>query len=358
MTAPATPLGSPADRGRIDPRLRLFGLSFLGIALYYIVLSLMVTGGAPVAAQQVSNALTLGAIYALVALGYTMVYGIIELINFAHGDLFMVGTFMSLFFLSHPPKPLDFLGLHLSGPIYEPLALAAVMIGAFIFGMTVMGAINVFIERFAYRPLRHAPRLAPLITAIGVSLILQNVMQIIVGTGDRLVPQVFPNIRFEILGASIGLLNIFILVVSLALMYVLQLFVGRTRLGRAMRATAQDQHAAQLMGVDLNQTIAMTFLIGGALAGAAGVFQGQYFGFVRFDLGFNAGLKAFTAAVLGGIGNLAGAVLGGFLIAFIEVFAAANGQQRWSQAILFMVLILVLVFRPAGILGQQIGERA
>ena len=141
-------------------------------------------------------------------------------------------------------------------------------------------------------------------------------------------------------------------------MYVLVLFVGRTRLGRAMRATAQDQQAAQLMGVDLNQTIAITFLIGGALAGAAGVFQGQYFGFVRFDLGFNAGLKAFTAAVLGGIGNLAGAVLGGFMIAFIEVFAAANGQQRWSQAILFMVLILVLVFRPSGILGQQIGERA
>ena len=154
------------------------------------------------------------------------------------------------------------------------------------------------------------------------------------------------------------MLNIFILGVSLSLMYVLVLFVGRTRLGRAMRATAQDQQAAQLMGVDLNQTIAITFLIGGALAGAAGVFQGQYFGFVRFDLGFNAGLKAFTAAVLGGIGNLAGAVLGGFMIAFIEVFAAANGQQRWSQAILFMVLILVLVFRPSGILGQQIGERA
>jgi branched-chain amino acid transport system permease protein len=358
VTASATTSGSPADRGRIDPRLKLFVLAFLGIAIYYLVLSVLVEGGAPVAAQQVSNALTLGAIYALVALGYTMVYGIIELINFAHGDLFMVGTFMSLFFLGHPPKPLDFLGLHLSGPIYEPIVLGLVMIAAFLFGMTVMGLINVAIERFAYRPLRHAPRLAPLITAIGVSLILQNIMQIIVGTGDRPVPQLFPSVKFGIMGASIGLLNIFIVVVSLTLMYFLQQFVGRTRLGRAMRATAQDQHAAQLMGVDLNQTIAITFLIGGALAGAAGVFQGQYFGFVRFDLGFNAGLKAFTAAVLGGIGNLAGAVLGGFLIAFIEVFAAANGQQRWSQAILFMVLILVLVFRPSGILGQQLGERA
>jgi branched-chain amino acid transport system permease protein len=354
----ATSSGTPADRGRLDPRLRLLGLVLLGIVVYYLVLSFMVVGGSSVAAQQVANALTLGAIYALVALGYTMVYGIIELINFAHGDVFMVGTFMSLFFLSSPPAPLDALGLHLKGTIGEPIQLGVVMIAAFLFGMTVMAIINITIERFAYRPLRHAPRVAPLITAIGVSLILQNIMQVIVGSGDRPVPQLFPNTKVEILGASIGVLNIFILVVALALMSVLQIFVGRTRLGRAMRATAQDQQAAQLMGVDLNQTIAMTFLIGGALAGAAGVFQGQYFGFVRFDLGFNAGLKSFTAAVLGGIGNLSGAVLGGFLIAFIEVFAAANNQQRWSQAIVFAVLILVLVFRPAGILGQQIGERA
>jgi branched-chain amino acid transport system permease protein len=358
VTASATRSGSPADRGRLDPRLRLLGAVVLGIAAYYIVLSFMVVGGSPVAAQQVANALTLGAIYALVALGYTMVYGIIELINFAHGDVFMVGTFMSLFFLSSPPAPLDAFGLHLKGTIGEPIQLGVVMIAAFLFGMTVMAIINIAIERFAYRPLRHAPRVAPLITAIGVSLILQNIMQVIVGSGDRPVPQLFPTAKLSIMGANIGVLNIFILVVALALMAVLQLFVGRTRLGRAMRATAQDQQAAQLMGVDLNQTIAMTFLIGGALAGAAGVFQGQYFGFVRFDLGFNAGLKSFTAAVLGGIGNLAGAVLGGFLIAFIEVFAAANNQQRWSQAIVFVVLILVLVFRPAGILGQQIGERA
>jgi branched-chain amino acid transport system permease protein len=357
VTSVANP-ASPAGRRGIDPRLRLVVYALIGIAAYFAVLSIMVPGGSSVAAKQVANALTLGAIYALVALGYTMVYGIIELINFAHGDVFMVGTFMSLFFLSHPPKPLDFLGLHLSGSIAEPIVLVVVLIAAFLFGMTVMGLVNVTIERFAYRPLRHAPRLAPLITAIGVSLILQNIMQIIVGTGDRPIPQLFPSVRIDIIGASIPLLNFFIVIVALVLMAVLQLFVGRTRLGRAMRATAQDQQAAQLMGVDLNQTIAMTFLIGGALAGAAGVFQGQYFGFVKFDLGFNAGLKAFTAAVLGGIGNLAGAVLGGFLIAFIEVFAQANGQARWSQAILFLVLILVLVFRPAGILGQQIGERA
>jgi branched-chain amino acid transport system permease protein len=354
----AAQAATPVRGNRVDPRIRLVLFAAIGIVAYYLVLTSVISGGSSVAAQQVANALTLGSIYALVALGYTMVYGIIELINFAHGDLFMVGTFMSLFFLGSAPKPLDVLGLHLSGTIAEPVILAIVLIAAFLFGMVVMGLINVMIERFAYRPLRHAPRLAPLITAIGVSLILQNIMQIIVGTGDRKVPQVFPSVRFEFLGAHIGLLNLFILVIALILMGVLQAFVGRTRFGRAMRATAQDQQAAQLMGVDLNQTIALTFLIGGALAGAAGVFQGQYFGFVRFDLGFNAGLKAFTAAVLGGIGNLAGAVLGGFLIAFIEVFAAAVGQGRWSQAILFVVLILVLVFRPAGILGQQLGERA
>ena len=349
--------GSPVRRTGLDPRLRLILFSLLGIVVWFVVVTVII-GDSATAAKQVANALTLGSIYALVALGYTMVYGIIELINFAHGDVFMVGTFMSLFFLSHPPAPLDFLGLHLSGPITEPLVLLVVMIAAFLFGMTVMGLINLTIERFAYRPLRHAPRVAPLITAIGVSLILQNIMQIIVGTGDRPIPQLFPNTQIHILGASIPILNFFILAVALIMMSVLQAFVSRTRLGRAMRATAQDQQAAQLMGVDLNQTIAMTFLIGGALAGAAGVFQGQYFGFVRFDLGFNAGLKAFTAAVLGGIGNTTGAALGGFLIAFIEVFTQAVGQARWSQAIVFVVLIVVLVFRPAGILGQQIGERA
>jgi branched-chain amino acid transport system permease protein len=349
--------------------------SVVGIAAYFailVVIGYFTNVGSPdpgivanaysqavaTAAQQVANALVLGAIYALVALGYTMVYGIIELINFAHGDLFMVGTFISLFFLTSFPGPLDFVGLHLTGTIAEPLILIVVLVAAFIVGMAIMGLINVAIERFAYRPLRHAPRVAPLITAIGVSLILQNIMQIIVGTGDRKVPEIVPNQHVGIFGAEIRVISLVIFVVAIALMIGLQLFVSRTRLGRAMRATAQDQQAAQLMGVDLNQTIAMTFLIGGALAGAAGVFQGQYFGFVRFDLGFNAGLKAFTAAVLGGIGNLTGAAIGGFLIAFIEVFSQSVGQARWSQAIVFVILIVVLVFRPAGILGQQIGERA
>jgi branched-chain amino acid transport system permease protein len=367
---------TPVSQRRIPFWVKLVLTSVIGIAIYFAVLVTIqylsivnsVDPTAPKAtalsisiatsAQQVGNALVLGAIYALVALGYTMVYGIIELINFAHGDVFMIGTFVSLFFLSSFPAPLDFLGLNITGVINEPLVLIAVIAAALLVGMVLMGTLNVTIERFAYRPLRHAPRVAPLITAIGVSLILQNVMQIIVGTGDRKVPQIVPNIHLDILGVQIRLISAIIFVVAILLMIGLQTFVSRTRLGRAMRATAQDQQAAQLMGVDLNLTIAMTFLIGGALAGAAGVFQGQYFGFVRFDLGFTAGLKAFTAAVLGGIGNLTGAAIGGFLIAFIEVFAQSVGQARWSQAIVFAVLILVLVFRPAGILGQQIGERA
>jgi branched-chain amino acid transport system permease protein len=349
---------SPASAPNLARRLRLVLLALIGIVAYFLVLSAIVEGGSATAAQQVANALVLGAIYALVALGYTMVYGIIELINFAHGDVFMIGTFVSLFFLGALPEPFDFIGLQFTGAINDPILLIAVLIAALIVCMAVMGTINATIERLAYRPLRHAPRVAPLITAIGVSLILQNIMQVMVGTGDRKVPEVVPNVTLELAGANVRVISIVIFIVALVLMYGLQQFVSRTRLGRAMRATAQDQQAAQLMGVDLNQTIAMTFLIGGALAGAAGVFQGQYFGFVRFDLGFNAGLKAFTAAVLGGIGNLTGAALGGFIIAFIEVFAAAVGEGRWSQAIVFIVLILVLVFRPAGILGQQLGERA
>jgi branched-chain amino acid transport system permease protein len=360
---------TPVARGRLPFGVRLAIWAVGGILVYYLFLvaaQYFSNPGAPDAfnnsiktsAQQVSNALVLGAIYALVALGYTMVYGIIELINFAHGDVFMVGAFISLFFLTNAPAPLDFLGLHLNGTIAEPIVLILVLIAAFVVAMSFMGLVNVTIERFAYRPLRHAPRVAPLITAIGVSLILQNIMQILVGTGDRKVPELVPNIKIGFLGADIRLISIVIFLVAIGLMTGLQFFVNRTRLGRAMRATAQDQQAAQLMGVDLNLTIAATFLIGGALAGAAGVFQGQYFGFVRFDLGFNAGLKAFTAAVLGGIGNLTGAAIGGFLIAFVEVFTQAIGQARWSQAIVFLVLIIVLVFRPAGILGQQIGERA
>ena len=300
--------------------------------------------------QQFMNFLTLGAIYALIALGYTMVYGIIELINFAHGDLVMFGAFVAMWILTVP--------LGLTGAVDNPLQLIVILVVVMLPTMIFMGLLGTFIERFAYRPLRHAPRLAPLITAIGVSFILQNVIYVLFGPSPVNVPQVFPLTRFNFLGGKVSFLSLFMVGVAIFLMVVLQLFVGRTRLGRAMRSTAQDREAAELMGVDINQTIAITFFIAAALAGAGGTIQGLYFGSVQFNLGFFVGLKAFTAAVLGGIGNTTGAALGGFIIAFIEVFATQLGYSRWSEVAVFTVLILVLVFRPSGILGQQLGERA
>ncbi|MEA2550154.1 MAG: branched-chain amino acid transport system permease protein [Chloroflexota bacterium] len=302
------------------------------------------------ALQQTANALSIGAIYALIALGYTMVYGIIELINFAHGDIFMLGSMLSVAFLAGL--------LHQQDGVTNVLLLAVLLLAALAVVMPIVGLINVFIERAVYRPLRHAPRLAPLITAVGVSFIIQNIVLTLAGSGDRASPQIFPDWKIPFGGAEISVLSIFIFVLSLGLMIGLQNFVGRTRMGRAMRATAQDQSAASLMGVDLNQTIALTFLLGGMLAGAAGVAWGLRFGFVRFDLGFNSGLKAFTAAVLGGIGNIQGAVLGGFIIGFIENFASSLGYSRWSEFLVFMVLTFVLIFKPSGILGQLTGDRA
>jgi branched-chain amino acid transport system permease protein len=335
------------------------GFGVGGILVYTLVLwidfiflqNLPVPGALSVAVQQTFNALSIGSIYALIALGYTMVYGIIELINFAHGDIFMLGAFGAVVFIG------GIMGQ--TGAVQNIPLLIFLIGGALLFTMPLIGFLNVSIERIVYRPLRNAPRLAPLITAIGVSFILQNVALVLAGSGDRRAPQIFPlSWQVSILGASISVLSIFIFVLALTLMFALQAFVGRTRLGRAMRATAQDREAASLMGVDMNQTISLTFLLGGALAAAAGVVWDLRFGYVRQDLGFNAGLKAFTAAVLGGIGNITGAVLGGFVIGFVENFASANNLSRWSEFAVFMVLTFVLIFRPSGILGQQTGDRA
>jgi branched-chain amino acid transport system permease protein len=314
--------------------------------------------------QQLINALTIGAMYALIALGYTMVYGIIELINFAHGDVFMVGSFVTLWLLAT---------IGVQGTVNDPIALIALLILMFSFAMVVMGTIGVLIERFAYRPLRRAPRLAPLITAIGVSFILQNVIQALYSTADFNIPQVInpsAGVKFFLPSFSIGgfdvtssevrltWLQVVIFGLAIAMIIALQIFIRRTRLGRAMRSTAIDREAASLMGVDINTTIALTFFIGSALAGAAGVAWSLNYGHTKFDIGFQAGLKSFTAAVLGGIGNTTGAAIGGFLIAFIEVFSSQLGYSRWSEAIVFSILIMVLVFKPTGILGQQLAERA
>jgi branched-chain amino acid transport system permease protein len=314
--------------------------------------------------QQAFNALTIGSMYALIALGYTMVYGIIELINFAHGDVFMVGSFVTLWLLST---------LGVDGAIDDPARLVVMLVVMFAFTMTIMGLVGVVIERFAYRPLRNAPRLAPLITAIGVSFILQNIIQVTFSNSPVNVPQVIraqSGVNVNLPTFAVGSFNVtaspvtlsythmFIVALALGLIVALHLFVSRTRLGRAMRSTAIDREAAQLMGVDINTTIALTFFIGSALAGAAGVGWALNYGNIKFDIGFQAGLKSFTAAVLGGIGNTTGAALGGFLIAFIEVFSSQLGYSRWSEAIVFSILVLVLVFRPTGILGQRVAERA
>ena len=297
--------------------------------------------------QQLINGLSLGGIYALIALGYTMVYGIIELINFAHGDVYTLGSFFAL-------AVLTLLGV--SGELHG-LALVGAVAAALFAAMIMCGLVGVMIERFAYRRLRRAPRLAPLITAIGVSFILQNIMQLWRGPSPISFPEIIPNPLFHLGTVEVGAKQIAVIALAVVLMGALQLFIYRTRLGSAMRAVAQDRETAALMGINVNATIALTFLIGSALAGAAGFVSGVYYGSTWFFNGFAAGLKAFTAAVLGGIGNVAGAVLGGFLIGLIEAFTTQFASDEWSNVVVFGVLVLVLVFRPSGLLGEHLPEK-
>ena len=293
------------------------------------------------------NGLSLGGIYALIALGYTMVYGIIELINFAHGDVYTLGTFFALAILT-------LMGVSdvVTGPSLI-FVLAVTIIGS----MLLCGLTGVIIERLAYRRLRNAPKLAPLITAIGMSFILENLMLYWRGPSPVPFPQVIPNPQFAFGGVTIQAKQIMVVFLAIVLMVVLQTFVYNTRLGKAMRATAQDRDAAQLMGIDINTTIALTFLIGSALAGAAGFVSGMYYGSTWFFNGFAAGLKAFTAAVLGGIGNLAGAMLGGFLIGMIEAMTTQFISDQWANVVVFSVLVLVLIFRPSGLLGESLPNK-
>jgi branched-chain amino acid transport system permease protein len=303
--------------------------------------------------------ITTGAIYALIALGYTLVYGILELINFAHGDLFMLGTFASLTVLE-----LTIVG---SRPLI-PLPLWVGVFLALILPMVFCATVNVLIERVAYRRLRNAPRLAPLISAIGMSFVLINI-----GLWWRgATPQNFPillnvfgseNLFRTWFGPEIGryitfnFRFLFVILVTIPLLLLLNYVVFRTKMGKAMRATAQDREAAALMGINVNRTIAFTFLLGGALAGGAGLIFGLYTGSTHFLRGFDSGLKAFTAAVLGGIGNLSGAMLGGFLIGIVAAFSDRFIGSSWTNAVIFGILILILVFRPTGLLGEQTVEK-
>ena len=288
-----------------------------------------------------------GAVVALIALGYTLVYGIIELINFAHGDVYMMGAMFALTLVSA-------LGLKpgSSGGLYL-VEMFAILIASMVF----CGVLNVVIERFAYRPLRSAPRLAPLISAIGVSFILENIGLIWYGPSPVLFPSIVSsNDLLQPLGlpfhVSFTVKDLFVIGLTVPLMILLNLFVSRTRLGKAMRATAQDREAAQMMGIDINRTIALAFLIGGALAGSGGFIAGVYNNQVHFFIGFRAGLQAFTAAVLGGIGNITGAVIGGVLIGVISSYSDFYLDPRWTQVVVFGILILVMIFRPVGLFGD------
>ncbi len=298
--------------------------------------------------QQLVNGLTLGAIYGLIALGYTMVYGIIGMINFAHGEVYMIGAFIAV---------TAFTALGVAGVTFVPLALAVVLLVA----VTFTAAYGWTVERVAYRPLRGAPRLAPLISAIGMSIFLQNYVQLL--QGARVKP-LQPVIRggFELLHANqfsvqLSYIQCFIMLTTVVLIAAFTLMIARTPLGRAQRACEQDRTMAALLGVDVDRTISLTFVIGAALAAVAGVMVTMYYGVIDFFIGFLAGLKAFTAAVLGGIGSLPGAMLGGLLIGLVEAFYSAYFSIEYKDVAAFSILVLVLVFRPSGLLGRPEVEK-
>ena len=286
--------------------------------------------------QQLVNGLILGSVYALLALGYTMVYGIIKLINFAHGDIYMIGAFMG-YYLINILKFNFFLSLILA------------MIGTAILG--------VLIEFLAYRPLRNSTRIAALITAIGVSFLLEYGMIFFVGANTRSFPQVIKTVRFNLGPISISNIQLLILGISIFLMVALQFIVQKTKMGKAMRAVSVDSDAAELMGINVNRTISFTFALGSALAGAAGVLIALYYNSLEPLMGMTPGIKSFVAAVLGGIGIIPGAALGGFVIGLLETFATALGLSDFRDAIVYAILIVILLIRPAGILGKNVKEK-
>ena len=307
--------------------------------------------------EELTRALTIGLtnglIIALIAIGYTLVYGILELINFAHADVFMLGTAFTYFALEFTVESMG----------VEPSSLVALLmtVGALPIVMVLTAGINAGIERIAYRPLRSAPRLAPLISAIGMSFVLQNVGLVLLGPSQRAVEPVLPRtnlVSFPSGASWFGIDELTVIAVTIPLLLLLRWFVGSTRQGKAMRATAQDREASGLMGIDVNRTVTLTFLIAGALAGAAGMVVALYYGQTFFQLGFQFGLLSFTAAVLGGIGNLTGATLGGIVIGMIGALSDRFLETKWTQVIVFSILILVLVFRPTGLLAEKTSDRA
>lgn len=308
--------------------------------------------------QQLINGVTLGGMYALVALGYTLVYGIMLMINFAHSEMFMSGAYIGLFALQGLTNP-KLVGAGVAHFFTgSGFGLALLFIIIFLLAAIGVGLMGMLIERTAYRPLRNAPRLAPLISAIGVSIFLQNAALLWIDSRALPFPQLFPVKNITVYGdAKITTLQILILVSVVVLLLLLDTFVSRTRIGKAMRATSQDREAAGLMGVNINTVIALAFFIGPALGAVAGVFNGMYYGTVNWNMGFIPGIKSFTAAVIGGIGNLRGAMLGGFVLGIIESLAAGFLSTGYKDVVAFIILILVLIFRPGGLLGESVVEK-
>ena len=297
--------------------------------------------------EQIINGLTIGGIYALLALGYTLVYGILFMINFAHGEIFMFGSFGGFAALTYFVNS-DFADTH------PGLSVVA----AFLAAMIISAILGALLERIAYRPLRNAPRLAPLISAIGASIFLQNVMMLIIKARMQVYPDVIQEEFLEFGWFSISYFQIFIILGSDFLMVGLYFFIQKTKTGKAMRAVAEDREAASLMGIDVNRIILITFVIGSALAGAAGGRGGIYYTQITHMMGFIPGIKAFTAAVLGGIGNVPGAMLGGYFLGLAEAFGVLFMPAEYKDVIAFGLLVLVLIFRPSGILGEVASERS
>ncbi len=298
--------------------------------------------------QQAANGLTLGAIYALIALGYTMIYGIVQLINFAHGEVFMVGAYSALtivlWCMVH--------GVATAIPWWVLLMICA--LGS----MAICALLGLAIERVAYRPVRTAPRLNALITAIGVSFVLQNALMLIYGATDRHFPGVVPAVRWNLGGVTLTLMQLIVWGAGAGLMAGLHVLVMSTRLGTAMRATAQDLTACSLLGIPVNRIIATTFLIGSAFAAMGGLLFGLTYGTINFHDGYLVGLKAFTAAVLGGIGNIPGAMIGGVVLGLLEGLGAGYLSAQWKNVFAFVILVVLLLFKPTGLLGERVADRA
>jgi branched-chain amino acid transport system permease protein len=295
--------------------------------------------------QQLTNGLAVGGIYALIALGYTMVYGVLKLINFAHGDLFTYGGYLGLTLLT------SLVLQDRLGPVAGILVLALMVVG-------LVGVMGVVLERAAYRPLRESPRLSAVVSALGASIFLQNALMLIYGARVQVYPEnLLPLTAVRVLGLQIPLVRIIVVLASVVMMVALYLFVQKTKIGTAIRAAAIDQGAARLMGIDVNRVVMIVFLIGPALGGAAGLLVGLYYGQINFTMGWVYGMKAFTAAILGGIGNIPGAMVGGLLLGVIEALGAAYLSMAWKDAIAFCVLIAILMVRPTGLLGERVAEK-